>query len=179
MNEKVVSAGNIMEMLFSNLNVEDSSKAITISNEWKKIVSKIKSSPDIDEKRNDNLGNNISDHSRIVDLKNGVLLVEADHPGYINLLQFYKNFILKGFQMNGNKYGIRNVAFKLSGSRGFAEESIEEREEHARKIVERQMEKEDEGIKPAESELIANRKRRELPPELNSIFENIEKEFEK
>ena len=110
MNEKVFNAGSIMEILFSNLNVEDSSKAVNISNDWKKIVSKIKSSPDIDEKRNENLGFNISHHSRVVDLKNGVLLVEADHPGYINLLQFYKNFILKGFQMNGNKYGIKNIA---------------------------------------------------------------------
>ena len=48
MNEKVFNAGSIMEILFSNLNVEDSSKAVNISNDWKKIVSKIKSSPDID-----------------------------------------------------------------------------------------------------------------------------------
>lgn len=179
MNEKVFNAGSIMEILFSNLNVEDSSKAVNISNDWKKIVSKIKSSPDIDEKRNENLGFNISHHSRVVDLKNGVLLVEADHPGYINLLQFYKNFILKGFQMNGNKYGIKNIAFKLAGSRGFSEVTTEEREEEARKIVERNMEEEEKGPKPAESELLSKRKRRELPPELNSIFENIEKDFEK
>lgn len=179
MNEKVFNAGSIMEILFSNLNVEDSSKAVNISNDWKKIVSKIKSSPDIDEKRNENLGFNISHHSRVVDLKNGVLLVEADHPGYINLLQFYKNFILKGFQMNGNKYGIKNIAFKLAGSRGFSEITPEEREEEARKIVERNMEEEEKGPKPAESELLSKRKRRELPPELNSIFENIEKDFEK
>ena len=55
MNEKVFNAGSIMEILFSNLNVEDSSKAVNISNDWKKIVSNIKSSPDIDEKRNENL----------------------------------------------------------------------------------------------------------------------------
>lgn len=179
MNEKIMSAGNLMEILFSNLNEEDSVKAVDISSEWKKIVSKIKSSPNIDEKRNDNLGNNISDHSRIVDLRNGVLLVEADHPGYINLLQFYKNFILKGFQMNGNKYGIRNIAFKLTGSRGFAEESVEKKEEDGRNIFERQIKEEEKGPLPAESELLSNRSRRELPPELNSIFENIEKDFEK
>ncbi|MEE1181603.1 MAG: DciA family protein [Treponema sp.] len=177
MNDNIISAGKLMEILFSNLNVEDSSRAATISSEWKKIVSKIKSSPNIDEKRNDNLGNNISDHSKIVDLKNGVLLVEADHPGYINLLQFYKNFILKGFQMNGNKYKIKNIAFKLSGARGFAEESIEKKEADGIRMAEIQIKKEDECIKPAESEFLSKRTNKELPQELKNIFENIEKDF--
>ena len=53
MNDNIISAGKLMEILFSNLNVEDSSRAASISSEWKKIVSKIKSSPNIDEKSND------------------------------------------------------------------------------------------------------------------------------
>lgn len=178
MNENVLSAENIMEMVFSNLNVEDSKKAVTVSNEWKKIVSKIKSSPNIDEKRNDNLGNNISDHSKIVDLKNGVLLVEVDHPGYISLLQFYKNFIIKGFKLNGNKHNIKNIVFKLSGSRGFSEESIEKKEKDGIKFFEEQMKKEEKEIKPTKSELYEKRKNRELPIELKKIFEDIEKSFE-
>ena len=113
----------------------------------------------------------------VVDLKNGVLLVEADHPGYINLLQFYKNFILKGFQMNGNKYKIKNIAFKLSGARGFAEESIEKKEADGIRMAEIQIKKEDECIKPAESEFLSKRTNKELPQELKNIFENIEKDF--
>lgn len=179
MNENVMTAANLMENLFSHIAVEDANKAANIYSEWNRIVSKIKSSPDIDEKRNDYLGNNLYDHSRIVDIRNGVLLVEADHPGYISLLQFYKNFILKGFQMNGNKYGIRNIAFKLAGARGFAEETVEMKEKAGRDIAELQIREEEKGPKPAESELLSKRKNRELPPDLKSIFEDIEKDFEK
>ena len=92
MSEDIVSIGRVVEKMFGNLSVEDTRKAVTITNEWKKIVSRIKPSPN-SSVRNENIGNNLADHSRVVDLKTGVLLVEADHPGWISLLQFYKSFI--------------------------------------------------------------------------------------
>lgn len=178
MNDNIMSAANLMENLFRNISLEDANKAVTVVNAWKEIVSRIKSSAMVDEKRNDNLGNNIADHSRVVDLKNGVLLVEADHPGWISLLQFYKNFILKGFEMKYGGFKIHNIVFKLSGTRGELYETVEEKEKMGRRIVEKQIEEEDKLPKPAESEFLAKREKKELPPEIMSIFADIEKDFD-
>ncbi len=174
MNEDITSIGKIIERVFTEISIEDSKNAVSIANEWKKIVSRIKPSQK-SISRNENLGNNIADHSRVVDIKNGVLLVEADHPGWISLLQFYKNFILKGFKMSQCEIKINNIVFKLSGMKGELCETVDEKEKLGRKLIERQIEQDERGPVPAESEFLKKREKKELPPELKSIFEDLEK----
>lgn len=174
MNEDITSIGKIIERVFTEISIEDSKNAVSIANEWKKIVSRIKPSQK-SISRNENLGNNIADHSRVVDIKNGVLLVEADHPGWISLLQFYKNFILKGFKMSQCEIKINNIVFKLSGMKGELCETVDEKEKLGKKLIERQIEQDERGPVPAESEFLKKREKKELPPELKSIFEDLEK----
>lgn len=40
-------------------------------------------------------GTDISNHSRLSDIKNGILYIEVDHPGWIQLIQLRKKEILK------------------------------------------------------------------------------------
>ena len=53
-------------------------------------------------------------HSRIRDLERGVLLVEADHPGWIQILQTKQTALLLAVQRRYPDLGIRAIAFRLS-----------------------------------------------------------------
>ena len=177
MNDNIISAGKLMEILFSNLNVEDSSRAASISSEWKKIVSKIKSSPNIDEKRNDNLGNNISDHSKIVDLKNGVLLIETDHSGWIQYLRTYQKFILNGLKKELPDLNITSLAFRQSGSNvnlynSYEEQMKNESKQFYEKIENQERKIADETINKTEKN-DENENECTLPPEMLAKFDSI------
>ncbi len=52
-------------------------------------------------------------HAKPVDVKNGIVIVEADHPGWIQLMQFEQNQMLKKFQNNFPELKLRGIAFKI------------------------------------------------------------------
>jgi len=52
-------------------------------------------------------------HAKPVDVKNGIVIVEADHPGWIQLMQFEQNQMLKKFQNNFPELKLRGIAFKV------------------------------------------------------------------
>ena len=53
-------------------------------------------------------------HSQIRELENGVLLIEADHPGWIQILQTKQGELLSAVQRRYPVLGIRGIAFRLS-----------------------------------------------------------------
>lgn len=53
-------------------------------------------------------------HSRIRELEGGVLLVEADHPGWVQVLQTGQEDILACVRRRYPGLGIRGIAFMLS-----------------------------------------------------------------
>ena len=53
-------------------------------------------------------------HSRICELDRGMLLVEADHPGWIQILQTKRKALLQAAGRRYPELEIRNIAFKLS-----------------------------------------------------------------
>ena len=53
-------------------------------------------------------------HSRIRELERGVLLVEADHPGWVQILQTKQAELLAAFQRRYAELNIRAIAFRLS-----------------------------------------------------------------
>jgi len=55
-----------------------------------------------------------ADYSRIQDIKQGVLLVDADHPGWIQILQTKEHLLLSDLQKAFPELGITGIAFKLS-----------------------------------------------------------------
>ena len=70
---------------------------------------------------------------------------------------------------------INNIVFKLSGMKGELCETIDEKERLGKKLIKKQIEEDERGPVPAESELLKKREKKELPPELKSIFEDLEK----
>jgi predicted nucleic acid-binding Zn ribbon protein len=57
-------------------------------------------------------------HSRIKELERGVLIVEADHPGWIQILQTKQAELLQAIQYRYPRQDIRGIAFRLSKGRG-------------------------------------------------------------
>ena len=56
-------------------------------------------------------------HSRISDLKRGVLLIEADHPGWVQILQTKKADLLEVVKRRCPSMDIRNISFILNRDR--------------------------------------------------------------
>ncbi|OJF76571.1 MAG: hypothetical protein BKP49_06235 [Treponema sp. CETP13] len=98
------SAAELLTNVFDNIDSAQMKKTNSVVNAWKNIVSKIK--PD---------GEKLAAHSRIIDLKNNILLVETDHPGWTQLLQMRRSYILKGLKLQFPDLEISTIGFKLKG----------------------------------------------------------------
>ncbi|HUX43022.1 MAG TPA: DUF721 domain-containing protein [Rectinemataceae bacterium] len=59
------------------------------------------------------VGEQLAAHSHIADINNGVLLIEAEHPGWIQLLQLRQTAILDGIATRFPEFNLRSIAFKL------------------------------------------------------------------
>ena len=105
-NEKeMYGMGEILNSVFSNIDAARVSQGNDIINVWEETVQKIY-----------NYGPKLVGHTRVVDLKNGVLLVETDHPGWNQILNTYKDFLIKGLKMKIKDLEISTLAFKVKGT---------------------------------------------------------------
>ena len=55
------------------------------------------------------MGTDIAAHSRVVDVKQGVVIVEVDHPGWLQVLQMKKAKILTEMKKRYPALGIENM----------------------------------------------------------------------
>ena len=95
----------------------DTAKATTgLFSSWEYIVKEAWSRSDQD----DSGGQGFDDvpaaavHSRIKELERGILLVEADHPGWIQILQTKQGSLLSAVQRRNPELDIRGISFRLS-----------------------------------------------------------------
>lgn len=105
-------ADAILNSLFPNIDAQKMQESIAVSKGWKEIVGTISTNPAEKNKT----GMLLAAHSNVVDLKNDILLVETDHPGYIQLMQNYKTYILHGLKMKYPQLNVKNLCFKLQNS---------------------------------------------------------------
>jgi hypothetical protein len=80
-----------------------------------------------------------ADHSRIRELDRGILLVEADHPGWIQILQTRESRLLEDFRRRFPDLGISGISLMLSrGGQGAggAEDGPEQPEANAAPLPE-------------------------------------------
>lgn len=98
---------NLVNQTLSGINLADSNKAYSVLDGWKKVLLRIKSN------KNPYEGQNLAEHSKVVDFKNGILIIEVEHPGWMELLQLHKKFILKGLNLDMPSLKIKNLGFKL------------------------------------------------------------------
>ena len=59
------------------------------------------------------VGERLAAHSRIADIDKGILVVEAEHPGWIQLLQFRQTSILEGVKARFPEFELRSIVFRL------------------------------------------------------------------
>lgn len=62
-------------------------------------------------------GEDMVSHSSVKDLTNGILLIEADHPGWIQLLQMRKKKILKNIHKFYPELEVINIRFILKSNK--------------------------------------------------------------
>lgn len=159
--------------IFTNISNEDLRNSNDLCNIWKKVCSGIKSN------RDSHYGEKIAAHSNVVDLKNGILLVETDHSGWNQILQMYSKFILRGLHMNLPQLTIETLAFRTKGSEAnlvlnYAEEYEKAADKMKRKIEQDEKESEDFCNRNLDKK---SEKKSEIPPEfqakLDSLFNSL------
>lgn len=112
MNERIVSC---TDMILKAANIS-TSELNELPDVWKNIVSKIKTCRDEDEEKRMPIGERLAGNTRVVDLKNGILLIETDHSGWIQYLKIYQKFIITGLKRALPDLKISNFAFRITGS---------------------------------------------------------------
>jgi hypothetical protein len=60
------------------------------------------------------VGPRLAAHSRIADVDKGILIIEAEHPGWIQLLQLRQSAVLEHISKRFPELGLRGVAFRLA-----------------------------------------------------------------
>jgi hypothetical protein len=108
-------AGDIISLLFKQRFGEDfvdnARYSAELFNSWEKTVCQVW--PKGDDQKNEDIPA-AAVHSRIKELERGVLIVEADHPGWIQILQTKQAELLQAIQYRYPKQDIRGIAFRLS-----------------------------------------------------------------
>ena len=62
------------------------------------------------------VGPRLAAHSRVADIDKGLLIIEAEHPGWIQLLQMRQTRILEDVAKRYPELALRGIAFRLSGN---------------------------------------------------------------
>lgn len=173
MNNEPMSAAEMITKLFSNIDKANIEKSNELNKAWKETILKINS-----------YGEKLSAHTKIIDFKNGSLLVETDHPGWSQILQMNESFIIKGLNWKIPNLGIKSMMIRLEGSdvnftpvdydaalkkgQNKMAEQLDKNQEEIEKIYKRNKDE----IENAEGE-------NNLPPELLEKFDFIRKNLVK
>ena len=159
MSEPYRKVDEIISNIFENISTEKMNDNINMINSWKSVLMSINS------RTNKNIGNLLVSHTKVIDLKNKVLLIETDHPGYIQTLQMYNSYILKGLKQKVPELEIKTLSFRLKGST-FKLPNIERTENKLENIDKKELTKKFE---------VNN----DLPDDLKENFNKLKKEIDK
>ena len=169
MNE-ISNFSDIIQIAYRNIEKNTFDKNNKMFNAWKKVITSIKSYDDGEI----SLGQNLFDHSNPVDVKNGILLIETDHPGWSQMMQMRSKYILKGLNMYVPELNISGLAFRIRGSNAILHSASYD------EILKKENEKSLEKLKKEELELNKYKNNDEkksanveLPKELLDKFDSI------
>ena len=90
MKDNDIKTGSDLTSIFEA--IASSNNSYGISNTWKKVVSKI-GKKDEEDDESLTIGEKLALNSHVVDLKNGILLVETTHSGWIQYLRMNQKFM--------------------------------------------------------------------------------------
>lgn len=166
---EIISTHNMFDFV---ANLSTSSEK-NIHNIWKNVVLKIKSSTDDEnQEKHMPMGERLASNTRVVDLKNKVLLVETDHSGWIQYLKIYQNFILKGLQLALPDLEIKSLAFRIRGTSYNLSSSYDENLSKAKEKINQTWEEQEKALKQTDK-ASKSKKSSNLPPELLEKFKSI------
>lgn len=97
MSKEFKKASEIISTLFNGLNINQMEQSNLFIKNWKEIV-----------------GDKIASHSSIIDVDRGVVIVEVDHPGWSQQIQFKKKQILYNLSKNFPELNIKNLVMRVS-----------------------------------------------------------------
>ena len=173
MNDKIMTCSDLMLKV-----TELTNESNKLNSVWRKVVSKVNST-----QRGDNvipIGERLAGNTRIIDLKNGILLIETDHSGWIQYLKFYQKFIITGLKREIKDLKISSFAFRLSGSDALLHEAKENQIKKDIAEINQKFEKTESELNKiyADKEKTSDKeeqKKSTLPPELYEKLENIKR----
>ena len=168
MEEPIITAQEMIMLAVTNIDRAEIEKNNKLLKVWRTTLESIRSAGP----NGNNLGTNLYSHTHIIDLKNGILLIEADHPGWIQTLRLYQKYILTGLKRGASELSISSLAFRLRGSNVELHSKINE--EKARSDIEKRINREEKMIQNFDdnhSSSINN----ESPAEKKEIPENLQK----
>ncbi|HAH62655.1 MAG TPA: hypothetical protein DCL73_11235 [Treponema sp.] len=165
-DQSVITAADMITQVFSNIDKCDVENSSRLLGTWKSVVSKVHK-----------YGEKLTAHTELIELKNGILLVETDHPGWIQILQLYSKFILTGLERAVPELKITSLAFRLKGSdfslcaKTYDEQIQEDRRKLSEKLEaqDRQVEIHEKTAEKGSSGPV------ELPPELKARLDDLKK----
>ncbi|MBB5225082.1 DUF721 domain-containing protein [Treponema ruminis] len=138
--DNLISAQEMIMTAFTNIERAEVEKNNKLLKTWRFTLESIRSNA----KNGENLGINLYSHSRVIDLKNGILLIEADHPAWIQTFRIYQKYILNGLKRGVPDVKISSLAFRLRGSN--VELHSQMKEEKIRSNIEERIQKEEKVI---------------------------------
>ncbi|MBR0031855.1 MAG: DUF721 domain-containing protein [Treponema sp.] len=164
-----ITAADMIMTVFQNIESAQLIESNKILSSWKTVLESITSWKNGEILKT---GEKLYAHSRLVDLKNGVLLVEADHSGWIQLLHTYQNFIISGLKKNIPELEIDSMVFRLKGS-DFGLKNVDYDKQMAveKAKLKMQYKKQEEVLKKFEMPKTSGTK--ELPENLKKIFADM------
>ena len=169
MNSRIISAADMM-LQAANIGTDSANEICSV---WKKVVSKVHSYKDEAENSEKRIpiGERLAGNTRVIDLKNGVLLVETDHPGWIQYLKMYQKFIINGLKMSLPDLKISSLAFRVAGEKVSLSETYEQQLEKSRREQAAKLAKQEKELQKFDKK--AESPASELPPELLAKFDSI------
>lgn len=100
-DSRIKDVSKLLEAFFDRETLQAGGRYVAFVGDWRHIA-----------------GGHLADHSRPLDLKNGILIVGAEHPGWIQLLQMKQESILARVRAEYPELDVRGIAFRLADPRG-------------------------------------------------------------
>jgi hypothetical protein len=149
-DSRIKSVSEILSTFFDKEIVSRAEGYASFSKAWRSIV-----------------GTRLSDHSRPIDIRHGILIVETDHQGWTQLLLLKQDKILKDIEEKFPTLEIRGLGFRLAKeNNSIAINSKAATPETASSVSE---------IKANAVSGLVFSKENELPQDIKAIFSRIKK----
>jgi len=97
MSKDFRKASEVVSALFSGIDPSAMAKANSFYRGWRESV-----------------GDRIGSHSKVVDVNKGSVIVEVDHPGWSQEIQFRKDHIIKTLSASFPEFVIKNLVIRVS-----------------------------------------------------------------